>query len=71
MNEKLMAASFLFVSIVGGTLTNLYIFSTSTSLFVRIFSTVVFILVAMPLIVSLIAYLKGRRELSKKLIDFS
>ncbi len=67
---KLVASSWLVVTSVGGILTNLYIFSVPASLGARIFSLSVLVLVHLPILVALLAYLKGRKELSKKLVNF-
>jgi len=68
LNEKPVLGSLLFVTVVGGTLTNVYIFSMPTSVAARIFSLSVLILVTMPILFALIAYLMGKRNLSKKLL---
>lgn len=70
LNMKLVASSWLVVTSVGGILTNLYIFSVPASLGARIFSLSVLVLVHLPILVALLAYLKGRKELSKKLVNF-
>jgi len=66
LNEKLAAISTLIVIVVGGILTNAYVFLTPTSVTARIFSLVVFTLLTLPIVFGLIAYLKGKKELSKK-----
>ncbi len=68
---KLMVGSWLTVTSGGGILTNLYIFSVPASLEARIFSLSVLVLVHLPVMVALLAYLKGRKELSKRLINLS
>jgi peptidoglycan/LPS O-acetylase OafA/YrhL len=68
LNEKLMAAALLVVISLGGILANLYIFSMPTSFFTRIFSLSVFILIHVPLLIAVIAYVRGKKELSRKLI---
>jgi len=65
LNEKLMAGSLLVVISLGGILANLYIFSMPTSFFTRIFSLSVLILVHVPLLVALAAYVWGKKELSR------
>jgi len=70
LNEKLMAGSLLVVISLGGILANLYIFSMPTSFFTRIFSLSVLILVHVPLLVALAAYVWGKKELSRKLIGW-
>lgn len=69
LNEKLVASSWLVVTSLGGILTNAYIFSVPASLGARIFSLSVLILVHVPILFALIAYLKGKKELSKRLIN--
>jgi len=48
-----------------------YIFSMPTSVGARILSVSTLILVHVPILFALIAHLKGKKELSKKLINFS
>jgi len=69
LNEKLAITLMLIVTVVGGISANVYIFSTPSSVAVRIFSLTVFVLVIAPVLFALIAYLKGKKELSKKLIN--
>jgi len=70
LNEKLAISSVLIVTSVGGILANVYVFSMPTSVGARIFSVSTLILVHVPILFALIALLKGKKELSKKLIDF-
>lgn len=70
LNEKLMAAALLAVISIGGILANLYIFSMPTSFFTRIFSLSVLALLHVPLLIALIAYVGGKKELSRKLIRY-
>ncbi|MEM3828559.1 MAG: hypothetical protein QXP36_05035 [Conexivisphaerales archaeon] len=71
LNEKLVAISMLVVIIVGGTLANVYMFQTPTSFTARIFTLAVFMLLVIPFVFALIAYLKGKKELSKKLTNIT
>jgi peptidoglycan/LPS O-acetylase OafA/YrhL len=70
LNEKFVAGLWLAVTILGGTLANLYIFSVPTSFFTRVFSLSVFVIVHVPLLVAVIAYVWGKKDLSKKLIGW-
>jgi len=70
LNEKLAISSMLFVLSGGSILTNLYIFSARASLVARIFSASMLILVHAPIVFALIAYLVGKKKLSKKLVNF-
>ena len=70
LNEKLVTSSMLIVTVVGGILANVYIISVPTSVGARTFSLVVFLLMITPFMFALIAHLKGKRELSKKLLNF-
>jgi len=70
LNEKLMVSSWLVVTGLGGILTNVYIFSVPTSFVARILSLSMLILVHVPIVFALIAYLVGRRKFSKKLVNF-
>jgi len=70
LNEKFVAGSLLAASSLGGILANLYIFSTPTSFFTRIFSLSILAVFHVPLLVAIIAYVWGKRGLSKKLIGW-
>jgi hypothetical protein len=70
LNEKFVAGSLLMAISLGGTLANLYIFSMSTSFFTRVFSLSVLALLHVPLLIALIAYVRGKQELSRKLIGW-
>jgi len=70
LNEKFVAGSLLAVVSLGGILANLYIFSMPTTFFVRFFSLLVLVLVNVPLLFAVIAYVWGKKELSKKLIGW-
>lgn len=69
LNEKLAISLMLVVTSVGGILANLYIFSTPASVGARIFSVSTLILVHVPLLFAVTAYLLGKRKLSKKFIE--
>jgi len=69
LNEKLAITLMLIVAVVGGILANMYMFSTLSNVAVRTFSLTVFVLVTTPVLFALVAYLKGKKELSKKLIN--
>jgi len=68
LNVKLMAAAMLAVVSLGGIIANLYIFSMPTSFLVRAFSLSALIAVHVPLVIALMAYAFGRKQLSRKLI---
>ncbi len=70
LNMKLVASSWLIVTSAGGILTNVYIFSVPASFVARILSLLMLILVHVPILFALIAYLVGKRRLSKKLVNF-
>jgi phosphatidylserine synthase len=70
LNEKFVAGLLLTVISLGGILANLYIFSMPTSFFTRVFSLSVLALVHVPLLFAVIAYVWGKKELSKKLIGW-
>jgi len=70
LNEKFVAGLLLGVISLGGILANLYIFSMPTSFFTRVFSLLVLVLVHVPLLFAVIAYVWGKKELSKKLIGW-
>jgi peptidoglycan/LPS O-acetylase OafA/YrhL len=67
LNEKLAAGSLLAFISLGGILANVYIFSVPTTFFTRFFSLLVLVLVHVPLLFAVIAYVHGKKELSKKL----
>lgn len=69
-NEKFVAGSLLAVISLGGFLANLYVFSMPTSFFTRIFSLSLLAAVNVPLLVAVITYVWGKKELSKKFIDW-
>ncbi len=69
LNEKL-AASLMFVAISGGgVLTNIFILSTPVSLWIKGFALTVLIALHVPFLIAMMAYFKGKRELSKKLMQ--
>jgi peptidoglycan/LPS O-acetylase OafA/YrhL len=70
LNETLAAGSLLAVISLGGILANVYIFSVPTTFFTRFFSLLVLVLVHVPLLFAVIAYVHGKKELSKKLIGW-
>lgn len=70
LNEKIVAGLWLVVTILGGALANLYVFSMPTSFVARVFSLLVLVIVTVPLIVGVMAYVWGKKELSKKLIGW-
>jgi peptidoglycan/LPS O-acetylase OafA/YrhL len=69
-NEKSVAGSLLAVISFGGILANVYVFSAPTSLFTRVFSLLLLVAVHVPLLFAVIAYVHGKKELSKKLIGW-
>jgi peptidoglycan/LPS O-acetylase OafA/YrhL len=70
LNEKFVAGLWLLVTSLGGIVANLYIFSMTKSFFTRIFSLSVLALLHVPFLIALIAYVRGKKELSKKLINW-
>ena len=70
LSLKLMGATCIAVISLGGILANLYIFSMPTSFFTRFFSLLVLILVNLPMFFAVIAYVWGKKELSRKLIGW-
>jgi peptidoglycan/LPS O-acetylase OafA/YrhL len=70
LNEKFVAGSLLAVISLGGILANLYIFSVPAAFFTRFFSLLVLVLVHVPLLFAAMAYVRSKKELSKKLIDW-
>jgi len=71
LNEKLVVSSWLVVTSLGGILINVCIFSMPTSFVARILSLSVLILVHVPILFALVAYLVGKRKLSKKLVNLA
>jgi peptidoglycan/LPS O-acetylase OafA/YrhL len=69
-NEKFVAGSLLAFISLGGILANVYIFSVPTTFFTRFLSLLVLVLVHVPLLFAVIAYVHGKKELSKKLIGW-
>jgi len=69
LNERL-AASLMFVTISGGgVLTIIFILSTPVSLWIKGFTLTVLIALHVPFLIAMITYFKGKRELSKKLLQ--
>lgn len=70
INPKL-AISLLVAAISGGgVLVNMVVFSVPSSLFVRGFSVVTLAAVNLPLLIGLIAYILGKKDLSRKTIKW-
>jgi peptidoglycan/LPS O-acetylase OafA/YrhL len=70
LNEKFVAGLLLMAISLGGILANLYIFSVPTTFFARGFSFLVLVLVHVLLLFAVIAYVWGKKRLSKKLIGW-
>jgi hypothetical protein len=70
LDQKLVIGSILMVTVAGGILVNVYIFSMPSNVAVRMFFLAVFVLAIAPVVVAFIAYLNGKKELSKKLLNF-
>jgi len=71
LNVKLVVTSWVVVTSLGGVLTNVCIFSMPTSFGARMLSLSVLILVHVPILFALVAYLVGKRKLSKKLVNLA
>ena len=71
LNQKLVLGSLLSLLSVGGTLVNLCIFTVPASLGARILSVSALILIHAPLAFASIACCVGKRELFKKLMNWS
>jgi hypothetical protein len=70
LNLKLAAGLLVITVSLGGILANLYVFSVPSSLFTRAFSLVMLVLVNVPLLLGILAYVWGKKDLSKKLIGW-
>jgi len=68
LNERLVVSLMLIVIIAGGILANTYIFSMPTTLGTRILSLSAFMVSLAPILMALIVYSIGKRELSKRII---
>jgi drug/metabolite transporter (DMT)-like permease len=69
-SPKLAMAVLLVVVSLGGVLVNVYVFSVPSSLFVKAFSLLMMLVVNVPLLLGVWAYVWGKKELSKKLLDW-
>jgi len=70
LNQKVLATLLLLITLGGGILVNIYIFSTSSSFSVRIFSMGTFVLILAVYTLGILASLIGRRDLSKKILNW-
>ena len=71
LNVKLVMGITLTVISLGGVLVNLYVFSVPSSFLTRTLSFLTLALVHVPLLFAVIAYVWGKKELSKKLIGWA
>jgi hypothetical protein len=67
--KRAAALSFAAISL-GGAFATVYIFSVSASFFVRALSLGLLMVVHVPLLVAVIAYVWGKKDLSKKLVNW-
>jgi len=65
LNQKVLVTLLLLITLGGGILVNIYIFSTSSSFSVRIFSMGTFVLILAVYTLGILASLMGRRDLLK------
>jgi hypothetical protein len=70
LNQKVLVTLLLLITLGGGILVNIYIFSTSSSFSVRIFSMGTFVLILAVYTLGILASLRGRRDLSKKILNW-
>ncbi len=70
LNTKLTMAILLSAISAGGILVNLYVFSVPSSVLIRAFSLVALALVHVPFLFAVVAYVLGKKELSKKAIGW-
>jgi hypothetical protein len=70
LNQKVLATLLLLITLGGGILVNIYIFSTSSSFSVRIFSMGTFVLILAVYTLGILASLIGRRDMSKKILNW-
>ncbi|MCW4005306.1 MAG: ABC transporter permease [Candidatus Bathyarchaeota archaeon] len=69
-NPKLVMGILLMVINLGGALAGLYVFSLPSNFFARAFSVVMMAVAQVPMLIAVIAYVWGKKELSKKLLDW-
>jgi len=69
-NPKLVMAILLAVINLGGALAGLYVFSVPSGFFTRAFSAVMMTVAQVPMLIAVIAYVWGKKELSKKLLNW-
>lgn len=70
LNQKILVAIIVFVTLGGGILVNFYIFVNFSEFFVRIFSLSVLFLFALVYSLGIIAYLIGRKERAGKILNW-
>lgn len=70
LNQKVLVTLLLLITLGGGILVNIYIFSTSSSFSVRIFSMGTLVLILAVYTLGILASLIGRRDLSKKILNW-
>jgi peptidoglycan/LPS O-acetylase OafA/YrhL len=70
LNIKYSMVLLVAVIVLGGVFANLYVFSVSSSFFIRLFSIIMLVVVSVPLAFAIVAYVWGKKELSKKLVGW-
>lgn len=70
LNQKILLTFILLITLGGGILVNIYIFSANSSFYTRIFSMSVFILIIIVYALGMLASLIGRKDLSKKILNW-
>ena len=70
LNQKVSLTLLFLITLGGGILVNVYIFSTSSSFSIRIFSMGTFVLILAVYTLGILASLTGRRNLSKKILNW-
>jgi hypothetical protein len=68
-NPKLVAALVIAIINVGGAFATLYVFSAPISFLIRVLSLGMLVVAQIPLLIAAIAYVWGRKDLSKKLMN--
>ncbi len=68
-NPKLVAALVIAIINLGGAFATLYVFSAPTSFLIRVLSLGMLVVAQIPLLIAAIAYVWGRKDLSKKLMN--
>jgi hypothetical protein len=68
-NVKLSMGMLVAIISLGGLLVTLYVFLVPAGFYVQIFSVIMLALTNVPLLVAVLAYGLGKKELSKKLVN--